>query len=109
MSAGERAENNVPDEHITPVATELADKAYETYMNGELLRSSSHMGLECVTAGDGVRVMIGDSIMARVPRCGTPQPCRLAAIFWRDLRKRDRRNLQLAGGGPDLPERLGLQ
>lgn len=109
MSSGERAENNVPDEHITPVATELADEAYETYMNGELVRSSSHMGLECVTAQDGVRVMVGDTIMARVPGYGTPQPCRLAAMFWRDLRKRDHRDLQLAGGGAGLSERLGFQ
>ncbi|CAB1118504.1 unnamed protein product [Ectocarpus sp. CCAP 1310/34] len=80
MSRSERAKNNLPDEHITPVATELADKACETYMNGKLVRSFSHMGLQCVTAGDGVQVMVGDTIMARVPDCGTPQPCRLAAI-----------------------------
>ena len=109
MSAEERAANNVPDQHITPIPTELADKAYETYMDGELLRSSSHMGLECIVAGDGARVYVGDTIMARISRCSNPQPCRLAALFWRDLRKRDPSELQLAGGGADLLERLGLQ
>lgn len=105
MSSRERRVNRVPDDHLTPVPTRHVDGERKSFMNGDILKSSSHMGIECVlTAGEGgaggVRVMVGDTVMARISADAADQavPCRLAGLFWQENTKHSRRPLQLARG-----------
>ncbi|CAB1104208.1 unnamed protein product [Ectocarpus sp. CCAP 1310/34] len=89
----------VPDFHFTPIATRESDGARGGFMSGDIMMASAHMGLECVATTDGVRLMVGDTAMVRLPAFGnSPHPCRIAAIFWQNTRKQRRRALELSGG-----------
>lgn len=105
MSEMERTRSRVPDEHCTPIATREPDGARKSFMHGDIMMASAHMGLECVTTADGVRIVIGDTVMADVSAFGsTPHPCRLAGYYWQNARSRARGNIQLARGGGFFPQ-----
>ena len=96
MSQDEHLRNRVPEQHLTPIATREEDGARRSFMNGTIIASSAHMGLDCVTTADGVRLYVGDTAMVNVQALGSaPIPARISMIFWQNTRKYKRRDLQL--------------
>ncbi len=110
MSDAQRQRSGVPHLHVTPQATNNVDGAKEGFMNGNILRSSNHMSLECVETSTGVRLFVGDTAIANVATAGVadPIPCRIAAVYWQKQKEQKRRALRLAegGGGDFWGERL---
>lgn len=100
MSTAERQRNGVPHPHVTPQATNNVDGAKEGFMNGNVVRSSNHMSLECVETSTGFRLMVGDTAMANVTTAGGADtvPCRIAAVYWQKKKEQKRSALRLAGG-----------
>lgn len=105
LSTEERQQNRIPDEHLTPIPNRHVDGARRSFMNGELMHSTAHMGIECISVGGGedVRVTVGDTVMAKIPTSpAEPIPCRIAALFWEEPRVGDHQGLQLARGQSDF-------
>ena len=109
MSEAECIYNRVPDRHITPIATREVDGSRQTFMHGDMMASSAHMGLECVTSADGVRLMVGDTAVVKVEAFGPTVPCRIASMFWQEKRKPKCRGLQLANGWRGLQRSQTLE
>lgn len=101
LTTTDRELNRVPDEHLTPIAHRHVDGARKSYMNGDLMQSTAHMGIECILVGggEGVRVVVGDTVMASLSAGEIgPRPCRLAALFWQESTEHSREELKLARG-----------
>lgn len=108
LSTEERQANRIPDEHLTPIPNRHVGGSRKSYMNGEIMHTTAHMGVECITVGEGagVRVTVGDTVLAATSTCnGDPIPCRIAGLFWEEPRVRCRQGIQLARGASDVWQR----
>lgn len=104
MSARDRRRSGVSGRHLTPVPTRRADGAINVFINGGILRSSSRMGIDCVTAAGGggeVRVMVGDTLMVELSTSSTVRPvsCKLAGLHWQEHSAPPRQGVDTATDG----------
>ncbi|CAM9829131.1 unnamed protein product, partial [Ectocarpus sp. 13 AM-2016] len=106
MSHAEHVRSRVPERHLTLIATREVDGVRQSFMNEEIMAASAHMGLDCITTVEGVRLVVGDTEMVDVPAFGSsPLPCRIASLFWQNKHSSSTSREETMRGGDEEEEK----